>query len=195
MSAENRVVFVKALAARALDVAVIDSKGSSGFADVEWSAALISAAYESKKPVAQHSTGYLIKQKEWIFGDLQLPLSNFTRRLLVRQLHRVMAAFMDRPLQPKELRAWVKKKRAAKQWVSSAKEFEELIEELVVLSQAAVPPAKRPRVSVEEAKAAESDDGMTDFSDRLGASSDQGVTDWGNGGGSDDELEAWTETV
>ena len=90
----NQAVFFKAVTARALDVLVVVEMDGSGLYK-EWASAAIMAAYEDQVLRPQHVTAFLLKQDEWVFGDYKGRINVFTRRLLMRQFHRVMASMLD----------------------------------------------------------------------------------------------------
>ena len=168
----NKAVFIRSVAARALDVAVVEASNSSGLLD-EAAGAIFSAGYEKKTPVAKHLTDYLTKHKEWVFGDYESPLSKLQRRLLQRQFHRLLASLMDRPLTAKEIRSFVKRVRERDTWVTSSTAFAKLVEELILVAKVPIvaPSKKRQRIESE-------DEGVTSAGGES-ADSDSGASGWG----------------
>ena len=78
---QTRAWFMRSLAARAVDVAVVKKTGTSGLVN-EHAGAVITAGYQAAKPVAEHVTAFLKAQNEWVFGDYAGQLSNTNMRLL-----------------------------------------------------------------------------------------------------------------
>ena len=191
LGGENLGVFVRSLAVRALDCAIIKSLNSAGFLESEQAGAIFAAGYEKKIPNAKHVTDFLRTQKEWVFGDYVDPMSRLSRRLIQRQLHRVLAALMESKISTKDLKSWVKTKRLAKQWVSSSAGFKKLCEELIAMAISPVQPrTKKSKSSIDENEDEDEnekedmDDGVSDF----GSESDSGAS---SGGDSDGGASGW----
>ena len=83
----------------------------------------------------------LKNQGEWVFGDYVQVLSKRRLRLLMRQLHRVIASLLDRALAPTEVQRFFRLARAAKKWAQNAGDFKKVIDDIVQLSKTPVAPA------------------------------------------------------
>ena len=68
MTGVNRVVFVRAVTARALDALVIAIAKGSGMQN-EWAGALWVVSYEGGKPIPKHTADLLKNHQEWVCGD------------------------------------------------------------------------------------------------------------------------------
>ena len=183
MSGVNRAVFVRAVAARALDALVIAEAKGSGLKN-EWAGALWVVSYDGGKPVPKHTTDFLKTHQEWVFGDYLVDkFPQFQRRLVQRQLHRLVAHLCERPLTQSEIKAWSKDGKAKKDWVTSSKEFKAKVEEIIRLSKAAVTPRPNKKARGDDRSGAEtSDGGVTEVPDSSGEesraeTSDGGVTE------------------
>ena len=183
MSGVNRVVFVRAVAARALDALVIAEAKGSGLKN-EWAGALWVVSYEGGKPVPKHTTDFLKTHQEWVFGDYVVDKwPQLQRRLVQRQLHRLVAHLCERPLTQSEIKAWSKDGKAKRDWVTSSKGFKARVEDVIRLSKAAVTPRPNKKARTDDRSGAEtSDGGVTEAPDSSGdesraETSDGGVTD------------------
>ena len=74
---EAKCWFMRALASRAVDLAVIQRTKNSGLAD-EPAGAVFIAGFPGAKPVAEHVTAFLKQHQEWVFGDYKGELPNFS---------------------------------------------------------------------------------------------------------------------
>ena len=166
----NKCVFFRAVAARAVDLAVIEKVGTSGLPH-EWAGAVFVVGFEDAKPKPEYVTAFLKSQAEWVFGDYKGALSASKRRCLQRQLHRVMAALMTRPLKPEEVKEWVQRKQKQPQVVQSKAEFKQLVEEIIAVAERPLP-SKRARQGA-MVESSEEDKGVTS----AGSFSDGGVSD------------------
>ena len=180
MSGVNRVVFVRAVAARALDALVIANAKGSGLKN-ECAGALWVVSYEDGKPVPKHTTDFLKTHQEWVFGDYVVyKWPQLQRRLVQRQLHRLVAHLCERPLTQSEIKAWSKDGKAKKDWVTSSKGFKARVEDVIRLSKAAVTPRPNKRTRTDDRSGAETSDGrVTEAPDSSGDESRAETSDGG----------------
>ena len=71
LGGENLGVFVRSLAVRALDCAIIKSLNSAGFLESEQAGAIFAAGYEKKIPIAKHVTDFFAHTKGMGFRGLR----------------------------------------------------------------------------------------------------------------------------
>ena len=134
IGSENRVVFFKSVAARALDMLVLRHTNSSGMVDDPAGAVFI-AGYQKSAPDPAHVVAWLKKQTQWVFGDYCAPLKKEARRLLQRHTHRAMILLMEPGWEvrcpAKEVARWRQLRLKEKKWVTSGRKFEALVNLLI----------------------------------------------------------------
>jgi hypothetical protein len=138
ISKANQRVFIKAVTARAMDAQVVTKLDSSTGLTNEWAGAAIYIANEDEQMQVPHVTTFLKNQGGWVFGDYVQGLSKRRLRLLMRQLHRVIASLLDRVLAPTEVRRFSRLARTAKKWAQNAEDFQKVIDDIVQLSKTPV---------------------------------------------------------
>ena len=180
----NRCVFLKAVAARALDMVAIKRLDSAGLVN-EWAGALFAGGYKDKIPVPAQVNQYLKSQGEWVFGDFAAKrLTKTTRRLMQRQLHRVVFQHLQRTLSEEEIKKWVADRRKAQKFFKSKKDLAKAIDSLVEISKTPV---------VQAASEDDLDEGVSgQDSESEESELDGGVSGQDSGGSEDEEAGSGT---